>query len=251
MRHRAISDLLSDYLEDGLSMREAARVEEHLMECEACRRELGELRRTIELLHGLRGGFETPDLAGPVVARIRREEAEASALDRALAGLRRLFAMPLGAPLATACVGLVLLGVLPRIEVEVTLPGGGETSSHAALESPPRAPAAAPLAALRVNESRRAEPRLSPSPTLGRCLESSPQGACLEHHAMMTKLAMERPWAFIAELEEVPEPRREGWLLELSRFAADSGAAPAVAAQLRATGDPRAQRIATHFERAR
>ena len=252
MKHEAASTRLNDYLDGTLSLREAARVEAHLIGCEACRHQLGQLRRTVELLRGLRGVVEAPDLTGPVLERIRRGEAEPSLLERVRSVLLGFLGTPLGAPLATACVGLLLLGVLPRIEVEVTVPGSREAAPRIARSAEPRARAAgAPLAALRVNESRPSEPRLLPRPTAGECLESSPHGACLEHHALMTKLAMENPWAFMAELEEVPEPRRDDLLLDLSRFAAESGEAPVVAAQLRATGDPQAQRIARGFEQAR
>jgi hypothetical protein len=67
----------------------------------------------------------------------------------------------------------------------------------------------------------------------------------------MTRLARDNIWAFLAEVEQVPEPRRNDWLSGLSRFAAESGAAEDVAARLRATGDPQAQRLAIRFEEAR
>jgi hypothetical protein len=67
----------------------------------------------------------------------------------------------------------------------------------------------------------------------------------------MTKLAMENALAFMARVQQVPEPRREEWLGQVSRYAAESGDAPNVAAHLRATGDPLAQRMALRFEEAR
>jgi hypothetical protein len=67
----------------------------------------------------------------------------------------------------------------------------------------------------------------------------------------MTRLARENPWAFVERVEALPEPRRDDFLNELSRFAAESGAASDVAAHLRATGDPQAQRMAVRFEEAR
>lgn len=67
----------------------------------------------------------------------------------------------------------------------------------------------------------------------------------------MTRLAMDDIWDFLAQIEQVPEPRRDDWLSDLSRFAAESGDAADVAARLRATGDPRAQRLAIRFEEVR
>jgi anti-sigma factor RsiW len=255
MRHERASDRLSDYLDGSLSAREAARVEMHLLGCERCRRTLAELGRTVDLLRSLRGSVQAPDLTGAVMARIRAGEAEPSVFDRVRAGVSRFIQGPLGAPLATATVGLALLALLPRIEVEVSIPGRAPSSAQTPAPAPEltsrRGPqpverlraANPPLLARRVGESLSSDPfacQRSPSPQ-----------ACRDHHASMTRLARQNPWAFMARVEAVPEPRRDDWLNELSRFAAESGAASEVAAQLRATGDPDARRMATHFERAR
>lgn len=259
MRHEAVTARLSDYLEGSLSGRAASRMATHLAGCSACRCALLELQRTVGLLHGLRGVVESPDLEDVVLARIRAGEGEPTLPDRLWAGASRFLSTPLGAPLATAAVGLVLLAALPRIEVEVSIPGRSASTAAALAPVPPataRAPersraSNAPLLARRVNESVLRES----SRFVGRrpfaCLESSPLDVCREHHAFMTKLAMENVWAFVAEVEELPEPGRDDWLAEISRFAAESGAASDVAARLRATGDPHAQRMAVHFERAR
>lgn len=257
MRHERVAERLSDYLDGSLSPRDASRVEMHLLGCERCRQTLAELGRTIDLLRGLRGGVEAPDLAGAVMARIRAGEAQPSVFDRMRAGVARFIAGPLGAPLATATVGLALLALLPRIEVEVSIPG--RTPSLA------RTPASAPAAEVAtrrapqpVERSRAANPPLltrrvgeSLSSDPFACEQSPSPQACRDHHASMTRLARQNPLAFMARVEAVPEPRRDDWLNELSRFAAESGAASEVAAQLRATGDPDALRMATHFERAR
>lgn len=260
MRHDRAARLLSDYLDGSLAGRDRARVEAHLLGCVSCRHALNELRRTAELLRGLRGGVDAPDLAEAVLARIRAGEAEPSVLDRLRAGVSRFLAGPLGAPLATAAVGLTLLAVLPRIEVEVSLPGRG-VSQAAVTELAPRPaaraersrPLSSPLLARRVNESLSREPgRLAlPAPRAFPCLEAASRAGCRDHHAFLTELARENPWAFLAEVEEVPEPLRDAFLADLSRFAAQSGAAPDVAAELRATGDPLAQRMAIRFEEAR
>lgn len=250
MRHERVTNRLSDYLEGSLSKRDAARVEAHLLGCPACRQVLGELKRTVDLLRGLRGSVESPDLAGVVMARIRAGEAEPSALDRLRAGVSRFLAGPLGAPLATGAVGLALLALLPRIEVEVSIPGRA-TSEAPATVATHRAPPSAgrqhasspPLLTRRVGESLSRDPFA--------CLEAPSPQACRDQHAVMTRLARENVWAFMARLEAVPEPSRNHLLNDLSRYAAESGAASDVAAQLRATGDPDAQRMAAHFEAAR
>ena len=259
MRHTAAAARLSEYLEGSLSGRHVARVEAHLTGCPDCRRELGGLRRTVELLRGLRGGVDAPDIADAIQARIRSGEAEPSVLDRLWASVARFLSTPLGPPLATASVGLVLLAVLPRIEVEVSIPGRSTPTAATVAPAPqatareperPR-PMHGPLLARRVNESLSGQRDRLASPGPFACLESSPHGACREQHAFMTKLAMENVWAFMAEIEELPETRRDDVLVELSRFAAESGAASDVAARLRATGDPQAQQIAIRFELAR
>ena len=255
MRHERVVLLLSDYLDGSLGSRASSRVEAHLLGCIECRQALGELRRTTDLLRGLRGGVDAPDLADVVLTRIRAGEAEPSAFDRLRAGVSRFLAGPLGAPLATAGVGLALLAVLPRIEVEVSIPGRGRSEAAIVERVPRLAPRVeqpritrAPLLARRVNESLSEAPsRFVPH----ECLEAASFETCRDHHALMTKLAMENALAFMARVQQVPEPRREEWLGQVSRYAAESGVAPNVAAHLRATGDPVAQRMALRFEEAR
>ena len=256
MRHERVALLLSEYLDGALSARDASRVEAHLLECSECRQVFAELHRTTELLHGLRGNLDAPDLTDAVLSRIRAGEAEPSVFDRLRAGVSRFLSGPLGAPLATAGVGLALLAVLPRIEVEVSIPGRMRPDAAITEAAPRPAPrvaerprsASAPLLARRVNESLGGEPsRFVPF----ECFEAASFEACRDHHALMTKLAMENALAFMARVQQVPAPRRDEWLGQVSRYAAESGDAPDVAAHLRATGDPLAQRVALRFEEAR
>jgi hypothetical protein len=251
VRHERVVALLSDYLDGALSGRQAAGVEAHLAGCERCRASLVSLERTVGLLRSLRGGVDAPDLVGPVMARIHAGEAQPSGFDRFRTFVSRFIAGPLGAPLATAAAGLALLAVLPRIEVEVSIPGRAVRVAPAAevVQRPlaPRAEsshvATQPLLARRTSQPSSYDPfacRQAPSPE-----------ACRDHHAVMTRLAIRNAWEFVARAETLPEPRREDWLRELSRFAAESGDAPGVAASLRATGDPLAQRMAARFEEAR
>ena len=259
MTHRHVERRLNDYLGGSLSQREASHVEDHVAVCAECRRTLGELRRTVELLHGLRGGLEGPDLADAVLARIRSGEAGDSLHGRWWAGASRLLAGPLGAPLATAAVGLLLFAVLPRIEIEVSVPGRERSAafvSDSTVWTPAQVPVArratsSPLLARRVNEALSREPSRLPRSMPFACPESSSVEPCRDQHVFMTRLAMDNIWAFLAQIEQVPEPRRDDWLSDLSRFAAESGDAADVAARLRATGDPQAQRLAIRFEQVR
>jgi hypothetical protein len=257
VRHERVGLLLSEYLDGALSTRDVSRVEAHVLGCPECRQALGELRRTTELLRGLRGGVDAPDFSNAVLARIRAGEAEPSVLDRLRSSLSRFLAGPLGAPLATAGVGLALLAVLPRIEVEVSIPGRARPEAAITELAPRPAPrvaerpraASGPLLARRVNETLSEE---EPSRFVPyQCFEAASFEACREHHALMTRLAMDNARAFLARVQQVPAPRREEWLGQVSRYAAESGDAMDVAAQLRATGDPLAQRVALRFEEAR
>ena len=250
MRHERIAARLSDYLEGSLSKRDTAQVEAHLLGCAGCRQALGEMKRTIDLLRSLRGSVEAPDLASVVMARVRAGEAEPSVLDRLRAGVSRFLSGPLGAPLATGAVGLALLAVLPRIEVEVSIPGRATSVAPAAVATrqAPQARSGQPTSSPPLLTRRVREP-LSLDPFS--CLEAPSPQACRNQHAFMTRLARENAWAFVEQLEAVPEPSRNALLHDLSRYAAESGAAPDVARELRATGNPLAQRMAAHFEEAR
>jgi hypothetical protein len=250
MRHERVVTLLSDYLDGALSGGHAARVEAHLAGCERCRASLAGLERTVGLLRGLRGGVDAPDLVGSVMARIHAGEAQPSGLDRVRTLVSRFLVGPLGAPLATAAFGLALLSVLPRIEVEVRIPGRAARVAPAAEVAERSAPvgersqaASMPLLPRRVAQPSSQDPFA--------CWESPSLQACQDHHATITRLAIRDVWGFMAHLEALPEPRRQDYVRDLSRFAAESGQAPGIAASLRATGDPLAQRVATSFEEAR
>jgi hypothetical protein len=254
MRHERIARRLSEYLDGTLQGRAARRVEAHLAGCAACRTSLTELRRTTELLRSLRGADESPDLSAAVLARIRAGEADPSVLERLRSAAARFFSGGLGAPLATAAVGLAVLALLPRIEIEVSIPG---TTGRAAASAPraptPRERAPAPaLAARRVHEARLpnfSTPSLSPS-VMGDCWEYPSFEACQEQRHFFMELALRDTRAFLERVEAVPSAQRERWIGDLSRFAAEVGSASSVAEQLRASDDPRAWQMATRFEAA-
>jgi anti-sigma factor RsiW len=53
MDHQAAQELFSDYLEGELSPQEQQELSAHLQECESCRAELEDLRKTMSSLSGL------------------------------------------------------------------------------------------------------------------------------------------------------------------------------------------------------
>jgi anti-sigma factor RsiW len=68
--HRWTHSHLSVYLDEELSPRERARVEEHVGLCPHCHRVLATLKRTLEGLRALRTE-RPPDLAETVIERLR------------------------------------------------------------------------------------------------------------------------------------------------------------------------------------
>jgi len=54
MDHQAAQELFSDYLEGELSPQEQEELAAHLTECEACREELEDLKKTMRSLSGLK-----------------------------------------------------------------------------------------------------------------------------------------------------------------------------------------------------
>jgi hypothetical protein len=255
MRHERVARRLSEYLDGTLQGRETRRVEAHLSACLACQTSLAELRRTTELLRSLRAGDESPDLTAAVLARIHAGEADPSAFERLRSAAARFFSGGWGAPLATAAVGLAVLAVLPRIEIEVSIPGAAERATPPVAEAPARErpPAPAPaLAARRVNEPRLPNvtaPGRAPSELVD-CWEQPSFETCQEQRRFFMELALRDTRAFLERVEAVPSPQRERWISELSRFAAEAGSATSVAQRLRASDDPRAWQMATRFEAA-
>jgi hypothetical protein len=206
-------------------------------------------------LRGLRNGEDAPDLTAAVLERIRSGEGDPSAIDRLRSAAVRFLSGAWGAPLATAAVGLAVLAIVPRVEIEVSIPGGAarEVVVPVARAPAPERPPAPALAARRVNE-----PLLPPNfEAPGRsssgsvdCWEQPSFEACQEQRRFFMELALRDTREFLERLEAVPSTQRERWIGELSRFAAEAGSATSVAERLRATDDPRAWQVATRFESA-
>ncbi|MBE3581915.1 MAG: zf-HC2 domain-containing protein [Thermoanaerobacteraceae bacterium] len=75
MKCRQAKKLLSPYLDDELSAKEKAALEEHLRDCPACQAELGRLRKISEGLKGIyREVKPPPDFLDRVMARIEEIE---------------------------------------------------------------------------------------------------------------------------------------------------------------------------------
>jgi hypothetical protein len=252
VRHAALRERLSLLLDGELPDAERARMERHLRECAACRAELEELRRTVELLRGLPPVDVPPELTRRWIEGVR---AEASGGGR---GFGRWVA-GLGMPLAAAAAGLAVLAVVQDVEIQLVWPrrGAPPAVEVAARPEPPapavRAPeppyanfvagglgagAAAPSVAPRAP---------SPRPSRAACFSRSPEdrGACEQWCSWLVGLAMEDAPGFLAEVDLLPSSARQ----RVMDLAFRSGSASLLAHHLRATGDPRASRLARRFER--
>lgn len=257
MRHRRLQDRLGPYLEGDLTPGARRRLEAHLEHCAACRAELDALRRTVALLRELPAEAPPPGLAERVVARV--QDAPHPGLGGWLA--RHAGLVTTAVPLAAGLVLAVVL--LPRLQVTVRLGPGLRAPGPAAADAAPPAPAptTSPVRVATPSAERRAVARGpaafaasaapgAPLPPRAACVgEHADVPGCARWHAWMVGLAMRDPAVFAAEVERLPSEHQERWMRDLSSFAADAGAASVLATQLRASGDPRAARLAPRFER--
>lgn len=69
---RDVSELVTDYLERALPLRRRIGVFFHLRQCEACRRYLDQMRKTIRLLSSQPPPPPPPDVEQAVLTRVRR-----------------------------------------------------------------------------------------------------------------------------------------------------------------------------------
>lgn len=143
-------DRLSEYLDEELTRRERAALEEHLEECDGCRTLLEELRRVVARAGELIDAPPSEDLWGGIAERIRAEELGRSESDPALvdvrsrSGARRIsISMP---QLAAAAVLLVTVSS----GVAWQLAGGARPSTTDTASTPPTAPAGEILRVARV-----------------------------------------------------------------------------------------------------
>lgn len=276
MRHAKRREQLSPYLDGLLEPSRRAELEAHLEGCAECRAELASLRRTVELLHALPRVEPSSSLAGRVMAGVR-EQREAG-IGRAFRRLLPSGAAPVSGwllPVGAAGLAAAVLLVVQGVEISFVLPGG--------LMPPAEAPAvvasqAEPVSAFQgVVESARSAPRgagmtvgaASAAPAPGAAALSAAAGrpaplppmascespseaqreACARWNSWLLGLGLRDVPAFLAEIESMPPPARDHWIGRLSDLAAHSGAAPLLANELRAAGDPRASRFANRIDR--
>jgi hypothetical protein len=100
----SINEKLQVYLEGILEREELAAVEEHLMRCESCAKNLEELRLTIRLVKGLDEVEPPPWMTHRIMTRVRAEAPPKRGM------LDRLF-RPLSVKLPIEALAVVLLGV--------------------------------------------------------------------------------------------------------------------------------------------
>ena len=252
MRHASCARRLSQYADDALPPNVRTRMDAHLASCPACRAELSGLRSTIHLLGELaRSSEPSPEFKAQVMARIAAGEADPGVIGRVGARWHRWMDSSIGPPLLTAAFGMTLLLLVQGVQVEVSLPGF--MAAISAPDAPQVGRAASPTGAVAAQVSsplatRRRGVAIPAMPPLAACLHGTESG-CGRWYAWHVGLGMREPSVFLREVENVPDPARERWLAELSRFAAHSGKASVLAARLRESGDPRAQGVAAHFER--
>ncbi len=250
--HRRFRDQLSDYADGQLSPRLATRFERHLASCADCRKELGELRRMLELLHDLPAAEPGP---GSVDALLRRM-AETEARPR-----RWLSAW--GAPVAAAAAGLAALLLVQDVSVSIGLPGSAvrpeaRSASLVAAEARalPRRPAPpAPSTAAMLGRRAEFAPATPGAPSgasssgrsaLAACIGSRDTRDCIRYHWMLDLAGRDVP-AFLEVFESLPEAARPRLAGDLADLARGSGSATAIADHLRASRDPRAATLAARF----
>jgi len=271
MMHRTCRSRLSEYLDGRLSGRSFSRVERHLGRCRACRSEFEQLRTTVSLLQSLPRPDAPEGFSARVMQRVRADRVEEAASQPFWRGLPERLRAAWLMPAAAAAFSLMVLVAVQGVQISVSLPGGQTRTlasagfSEEAFVGPPlpRRTAPAPGAALSLASERRgaAEPgrarvglggaagRVPALPPISGCHVRPGDPACAQWHAWMVDLALRDVPAFLVEMDAVPSGERERWVGELSRFAANAGASPQLAARLRAAGDPRATGWARRFER--
>jgi anti-sigma factor RsiW len=153
---RKARQLLSPYIDDELTPKEKAALEEHLASCEACRAELEELRAVSDVLGEIFRRLEPPpDLLQRTLNRIRELEA-AGEIERLRRQERRArwrkvtvgVGLAAGIGLAALQIGRAGVGPVPQAPAPVVLaPGRGVNVEDPAPAPQVEAPAPAPQVA--------------------------------------------------------------------------------------------------------
>ena len=141
-----VGERLSAYVDGDLEPKERERIEAHLEACAACRRQLWQLRQTLNLIRSLPEEEPPPSLRAAVMSRVRqeaerREERPMPAWTRWWYGARRRsWSLAVAAVVLMLAVGYVLQNrgdgpLLPgagqaAVGAEVTSSDGGASSSQ-------------------------------------------------------------------------------------------------------------------------
>lgn len=136
MNHADIQNHMADYLEGDLPLSKRALLDAHLDECEACARELSEMRTVIALLRRLPDPEPPSDLADNVMRRIRAGEGQQTWLDRLRAAADFMISPPVLAPVSVAMLALGILLATGQIRVMVPFGGGSALERGIVLVTP-------------------------------------------------------------------------------------------------------------------
>ncbi|MBM4381851.1 MAG: zf-HC2 domain-containing protein [Deltaproteobacteria bacterium] len=266
MMHWRARRRLSEYLDGSLSERAQRAVAIHLDACAQCRRELAELRATVQLLRSLPELEEPAFLATRIEARIEAGEAAPTWRDR----VRDLADAALASnwmPAASAVAALFVVATALQVQVNIQLPWA------AAPPQVPQAPAAAPApfsapsfspppvtlvsraevppGATPVRERRRFDHFvLQDASGVWRACAARPRDAeCRSFRRQLVDLALEDPPVFVNEVAAFPPASQERVLSAISMEAARAGHAERVVVRLRGLRDPRVEGIVVRLER--
>ena len=229
MRRGHLGARLGDYLDDALEPRARARADEHLGQCEACARELEELRGALARLRSL----PDPELPEGFAERILERVAVApEPRPRWRAAL---------AQLAQAPARAVAAGVLAALLAVLVVGRAGGPLPDASAPQGSTGPAASPLAT--APEAWPASGEGHPSFFAG--LEGPADAVELDREL---DGILGGPGRFLARMRALPEGDRERVVETLAERARSRGDAPRVALALRRSGDLLGETLAGHFE---
>jgi hypothetical protein len=111
VNHADVQSRMADYLEGGLRLSERALFDAHLDACEACARDVRELRAVVSLLRSLPDPEPPADLAQSVMRRVAAGEGRTTWLDRIRSAASRATDLRMAVPLGVAAAAALALVV--------------------------------------------------------------------------------------------------------------------------------------------
>jgi len=108
VNHSDIQSRMASYLDGELSLDARALFDAHLDQCDACSRELAEMRGTIRLLRSLPTPEPPPDLVSNVMSRIAEGEGQPDWIGRVMDQLSRVFVPRIAIPVSAVAAALTL-----------------------------------------------------------------------------------------------------------------------------------------------